>query len=534
MRRHGRKARGQKDGRTESSGVHSWLPWVVVLVLSAAIGSLLGTHLRTSGGDPPGVSLAGVGGHASGKQEKEKCVLTLPTRVLPPVEQCAARAATPLPAQLERDIYLPNNGTRWSGIMASPSDQFFKRWLAQYPPNTNAGVPVLVFAHEKAIRHGSQRLPNFCRVMDVALVPDRPGLCTSVTETNHDMASYHMLKSEVQEGSATDSANYEVVPPTARHASNVQYVPMHSLSSNSMLSRSLPQELDYSRTRDMLQVFFQHNDAVAETLRVVPIHNASEPGYRRTQWVGCVVVDLPQAELFRNSVLSAMALGVNYKKFWAFTPSAQVRDALLGSALPGMRDPMQTVFLPGLDGLRVADLAPELSTHFLQAWLAFALAAQGSRMLWQAPATAWLERPDRLVNRARSVEIVSVYKGRGDHNSEPFYPSFDFIAFGTEDRPVHLLHEVVMHFDLVLAWQSLDAVLSYRLAENNARYGTSVAVLDPEVVMHGDVFLEDTNLEESLRTKTKKPLALALSREDVNPEQAKAKLKDLGYWYIKE
>ena len=95
----------------------------------------------------------------------------------------------------------------------------------------------------------------------------------------------------------------------------------------------------------------------------------------------------------------------------------------------------------------------------------------------------------------------------------------------------HLLHEVVMHFDLVLAWGSLDAVLSYRLAENNARYGTSVAVLDPEIVMHGDVFAEDETLEASLREKTKKPLAFALSREDVTPEDAKAKLKDLGYWF---
>ncbi len=137
------------------------------------------------------------------------------------------------------------------------------------------------------------------------------------------------------------------------------------------------------------------------------------------------------------------------------------------------------------------------------------------------------------MNRAPNVEVVSIYKGRGDKNSGPFYPSFDFIAFGTQDRVVHFLHEVVMHFDLVLAWRSLDAVLSYRLAENNARYGTSVAVLDPAVVMHGDVFAEDGTLEQSLRDQSKKPLALALSKEDMTAQEATLKLKDLGFWYDK-
>ena len=32
-----------------------------------------------------------------------------------------------------------------------------------------------------------------CKVLDIAVVPDRPGVCVVVTETFHDVASYHML-----------------------------------------------------------------------------------------------------------------------------------------------------------------------------------------------------------------------------------------------------------------------------------------------------------------------------------------------------
>jgi len=518
-----RKGRREEDlSGSKSKWGLGMVGFLLAFVGSAVVGILLGTRLRKNGA-------RGVNGLVEGS-----CVVQPPPRLLPPLEPCppVGLIAEEIPdvPLLDHDMPLPINGTRWTGIRAVPRDKFFKKWLKQYPPNTAADHPVLVFAHEKGINtRGSDKLHDFCRVMDVALVPDRPGLCVSVTETNHDMASYHMLTSVVQDGSESDPRNYAIVGSDQTPA-NIQYVPNHKLSSNFMQTRRLPDEKDYSRTRAVFEVFFERSKAVATALKVVPIHNASASGYRRTQWVGCVVVDVAQADLFRNSVLSAMALGVNYKKFWAFTPTWGVRDRLLGRNMPGQSEPIQTVYLPGLETI-MATIPTELGTHFLQAWFAHALAAQGTRMLWQSPATAWLERPDRLVNRVPNVEIVSVYKGRGDVNSEPFFPSFDFVTFGTEDRSVHLLHEVLMHFDLVLAWKSLDAVLSYRLAENNARYGTSVAVLDPEVVMHGDVFAEDKSLEASLRDKTKSPLALALSREDVTPDDAKAKLKDLGYWF---
>jgi hypothetical protein len=43
-------------------------------------------------------------------------------------------------------------------------------------------------------------IPEVCKVLDVAVVPDTPGVCVAVTETYHDVASYHMLHADKQPG----------------------------------------------------------------------------------------------------------------------------------------------------------------------------------------------------------------------------------------------------------------------------------------------------------------------------------------------
>jgi len=52
------------------------------------------------------------------------------------------------------------------------------------------------------------QVSDVCKVLDVAIVPDVPGVCVSVTETFHDVASYHMLHADKQpDGTFALSAN---------------------------------------------------------------------------------------------------------------------------------------------------------------------------------------------------------------------------------------------------------------------------------------------------------------------------------------
>jgi hypothetical protein len=434
------------------------------------------------------------------------------------------------------------NGTRWAGVIAADGPTFWKRWLHQYPSDMVSDRPALIFSHENAIKHGSKKLWKTCKIMDVAIIPDVPGVCAAITETMQDNQAYHPLTSTVVKSSANDHNRY-----TVRSDGSVMFIPEHHLGDggDSLGARGrakpLPQTDDYSCAREALKMFFEKSDVMKDALSLIPVQNQTHPDYRRTQWVGCVVEDESDLELLRNSVMSTIKIGVHPTKFWVFTtnPSLKVKmDTIhLGKNIP---QGIQSVVLTGLElneiGNTVCKKSRNFKTHFMQIWLAFTASDLGIRFLWQSPATVWLERPDRIVNVAPNVEIISIFKGREKGKMDPFRPSFDFLIAGTEPRAQHLLHEILMHVELISTWKSLEDVLAYRLTENNSRYGLSVSVLPPEVATHSDfVQLKDvsgeniTNYIKSLAPQ--KPSVIVLPRH-VGQRRAKAILSYLNLWFL--
>ena len=120
------------------------------------------------------------------------------------------------------------------------------------------------------------------------------------------------------------------------------------------------------------------------------------------------------------------------------------------------------------------------------------------------------------------------------------------------ERPIHLLHEIVLHFDLVITWESIDAVTSYRfkrivyvrmfvcmyciarspsilltevrscrLSENNSRYGTTTFVLPPDKVLHADLMENDpAKIKDAVLSKVCMYVCIILI------------LNDLTVWYV--
>ena len=84
--------------------------------------------------------------------------------------------------------------TKWNSIMSFSPKPFFDRYLSQYPIDTISHQPVVVFSHKPLTSFND--LSTSCRVMDIAVVPDEDDVCVAVTETFHDVASYHMLHAE--------------------------------------------------------------------------------------------------------------------------------------------------------------------------------------------------------------------------------------------------------------------------------------------------------------------------------------------------
>ena len=367
-----------------------------------------------------------------------------------------------------QQIFPDGNGlekTKWKSILSVEPKAFFSKYLHQYPADTRASQPVVVFSHRPL--EDVEKISEVCKVIDVAVVPDTPGVCVAVTETFHDVASYHMLHADRQEDGT------------------------FALTSNSVAGRTLPEEEDYAGARQLLVEFFRHQEDVAAAVKKVQ----KFPAPKVT--VGVLVEDKDEAALFLNAFAYARKTGIAINKFCVFTTSKEVKALLAETGVVVI--PLFQLTSAG------ASVSRKMRRHFLQAWLAFAVSFAQTNMLWQSPGTLWFERPDNIVNENPLVETLWTYKGRNDARAAPFFPSFDFFSVTSAERPVHLMHEIVLHFDLVLAWDSLDAVAAYRLSENNARYGTTSHIMAPHEVLHTELLAHDpTRISNAIKGRAQR------------------------------
>ena len=197
-------------------------------------------------------------------------------------------------------------------------------------------------------------------------------MCVAVTETFHDVASYHMLHADKQEDGS------------------------FAITANSLEGRTLPDEKAYAGARALLSQYFENVEYVMSEVKAAPRYNQNRVS------VGCIIEDMEEMELFKNSVKSGAIAGVNKSKFCIFTTTKEVSD---GFSRSGIR----VIYLSRLSNvgrIGASDVGSKFRRYFLQAWLAFAVSSSGTKMLWQAPGTIWLERPDNIVNIAPIVEAL--------------------------------------------------------------------------------------------------------------------------------
>ena len=350
--------------------------------------------------------------------------------------ECSHAEADESNSQINKQIFpddMNMEKTKWKSIITVEPKAFFKKYLSQYPADTRAVQPVVVFSH-KPLKN-FEEMSEVCKVIDIAIVPDKPGVCVAVTETYHDVASYHMLHADRQKDGT------------------------FALTGNSIEGRTLPQEPAYAAARALLLDFFKYGDKVSAAVSKMPTFNKGRVV------VAVFVDDSEDLELFLNSVKSAGKMGISKNKFSVFTTSDSVVADMKNTKI-------QVIHLPELKDVGTtgdANVGPKLRRSFIQAWLAFAAANSLNKVMWATPGTYWLERPDNIVNAYPAVETLWAYKGREDKRAAPFFVTFDFFVAVGQERAVHLLHELLLHFDLVIAWDSLDAVAAYRLSENNSR-----------------------------------------------------------------
>lgn len=381
--------------------------------------------------------------------------------------------------------------TKWKSIIAVEPKAFFDMYLTQYPGDTAVVHPVIVFSHK--ILKGMRDIPDVCRVLDVAVVPNTPGTCVAVTETYHDVASYHMLHA----GKQSDGS--------------------FSLTANSLDGRNIPDDAAYAGARSLLVDYFTHHNKVMNALKKLPSMTGRV-------LVGCLVDTLEDLSLYKNSIASANRAGGS-DSFFVVTSLKEVVQAMKGTKVTAIR-------IEELAKVGNA-VSTNVKRHFIQAWLAFAAADNAKSVMWQSPGAVWLDSPENILKSGpHPIETSWAYKGRNDPRSAPFFCSFDFFYHSSDDRPVHLFHEILLHTDLVIGWNSLDAVSSYRLAENNARYGTTSYVWPPFIVLHSELINHDAAQLKSVVSSDEKPMVVVVAHEGMPVGAAESLLKESGLWLV--
>ncbi len=222
--------------------------------------------------------------------------------------------------------------TKWKSIITVDPQAFYSKYLTQYPGDVRA-QPVIVFSHNKTLEN-FDHMSKICTVFDIAMIPDKPGVCVAVTETYHDTAAYHMLHATKQ----TDGSFAIDAKTTADHI--------------------LPEPNNYAAARALLVSFFEQNEIVQKAVNSIPRPRDGKP------LVGVLLEDPFDIEQFENSVASALKVGVPKSKFVIFTTS---KDVKYNTWKDGIRIVLLNT-LADVGKVGESDVGLKMRRYFLQAW----------------------------------------------------------------------------------------------------------------------------------------------------------------------
>ena len=324
--------------------------------------------------------------------------------------------------------------TKWKSVLSIDPDQFFTKYLTQYPGDMVITQPVVIFSHAPV--HTLEDVSEKCTVLDIAIVPDRPGMCIAVTETYHDVASYHMLHAQQDSSGAL------------------------TLASNSVRGRNIPTEKSYSIARSLLMDYFTFSSAISGAAKGLII----KVGNEKVTVIACLIEHKSEIELFKNSLHSYLAQGGMKDRIFTVSRHSTYTKELKSLGV-------KSIFASKATNVG-KDLPPHITRGFMQIWFSFAATEVGAEVIWITPSTIWRVSPAQIIGSIpKDIETAWMFNGRRDPRAAPFFISIDFFFIrGGNDRSIHLLHEILVHADLLVEWDDMNALAAYRLTENNARY----------------------------------------------------------------
>ena len=126
----------------------------------------------------------------------------------------------------------------------------------------------------------------------------------------------------------------------------------------------------------------------------------------------------------------------------------------------------------------------------------------------------------------------SVWMDDGAHTPRfaPFFANTGFYLLKSTWRSETLMSQLLTAYDVVVAWQSHQAVANQFLAEAHSQAGLSIDILDPELFVSG---ANKVNLKRNLDAGPPAPQPVVFHINFTNDKAAKLRtLKALGLWFL--
>ena len=300
----------------------------------------------------------------------------------------------------------------------------------------------------------------------------------------------------------------------------------------------MPGEGTRKRARTLAARLYSRLDDVFASLEPLLKKAAAHthPAYRATMTdskgaVLVMCVNWGNLDLLMNFLRSACDKKIDVQNLIVFAADPKVEKALKAIGV--------LVFSHDALGSFTAGAARSYGDHtfvemmWLKLTCVYLVNALGYDLLFQDADLYWWREPWSFFSTRPDIDTFWMDDGARTSRFAPLYPNTGYYLIRHNPRTSLLCETLVGMYDVVLAWQSHQAVVSQVLGEFHALHALTVKILDKIEFPSGKQFHHNRALFEKIKRKEFEPYCFHMCWTAGKADKLKF-LKQDGLWYLEE
>jgi hypothetical protein len=361
-------------------------------------------------------------------------------------------------------------------------------------------------------------IPSACEEIDVVVAHSGADRCLLLSGAASSAVPHHVTRWERHPSSPT---GWSVV---SRIRESRQRMPGEGTRKR---ARTLAARL-YSRLDDVFA-------SLEPLLKKAAVH--THPAYKATMGsntkgaVLIMCVNWGNLDLLMNFLRSACDKQIDIRNLIVFAADPKVEKALKAIGV--------LVFSHDALGSFTAGAARSYGDHtfvemmWLKLTCVYLVNALGYDLLFQDADLYWWREPWSFFATRPDIDTFWMDDGARTSRFAPLYPNTGYYLIRHNPRTALLCETLVGMYDVVLAWQSHQAVVSQVLGEFHALHALTVKILDKIEFPSGKQFHHNRALFEKIKRKEFEPYCFHMCWTAGKADKLKF-LKQDGLWYLEE